>query len=81
MTDSVEHKVVAQMRARIWASGKEQTESNTLRQRVMELRGEAKESMDAYERASSRLYVRSRPSGRRVAADRWTGPTGLHSVQ
>jgi hypothetical protein len=60
MTDSVEHKVVAQMRARIWASGKEQTESNALRQRVTELRGEAQQAaIAAYERGSARLYVRS----------------------
>jgi hypothetical protein len=38
-----------------------------LRQRITQLRGEAKEAISAYERPSARLYVRSRPSGHRVA--------------
>ena len=56
---------IAQMRARIFTFG-EQTEGDALRQRIAQLQAEAKQAIAAFERGSSRLYVRSRPSGKKL---------------
>jgi hypothetical protein len=62
--------LIDQMRERILQQGEAHPPSEAggaLRQRITQLRGEAQAAIDAYERGYARLYVRSRPSGHRVA--------------
>jgi hypothetical protein len=64
------NELIDQMRERIRQQAEAHPPSGAggaLRQRITQLRGEAQAAIAAYERGCAALYVRSRPSGHRVA--------------